>query len=279
MLDRLPGILRHAHVSAATANDDRCEAQRLLALASHAAAMVLTKLGELDLAWTAADRGVAAAHHTGDEAVIASLSRSVVHTLQSHGRTAAATRLTEKSADRLRKHLTPTAERSASVYGTLLLAGAMASARAGDRASANDYLDEADAYAGRMGREANYLWTAFGPTNVAIHRVATAVSLGDMGVAHAYAGGIDASRLPLERRVRYAFDLAKVCAEHREVDRALANMLAAERLAPEQVHHHVISRQVIAELSSTSEGARNAELRLLAQRVQRAQLVAVASPG
>lgn len=278
MLVRLPEVLSGAHLAVIAEDRDReQEVQRVLALASQAAAMVLTKLGELDLAWMAADRGFTAAQRSGDEAVLGSLCRSVVHTLQSHGRAHAAARLADHTAENLRRHLTPTSQRAVSVYGTLLLAGAMASARAGDRQSTQDYLSEADLYASQVGRDANHLWTAFGPTNVAIHRVATAVALGDMGEAHSRAAGIDATRLPLERRVRYAFDIARTRIERHDIDAAVDEMVAAERLAPEQVHHHVISRQIIADLRFTAKGTRSNVLAELAERVQEADYVALGS--
>lgn len=278
MLVRLPEVLSGAHL-AVGANDSerRQEAQRVLALASQAAAMVLTKLGELDLAWMAADRGLTAAQQSGDQAVLGSLCRSVVHTLQSHGRAQAATRLADRTADNLRRQLAPTSQRAASVYGTLLLAGAMASARAGDRQATHEYLDEADFCARQVGHDANHLWTAFGPTNVAIHRVATSVALGDIGKARGRSVGIDATRLPLERRVRYAFDLARTHIERREIDDAVDEMLAAERLAPEQVHHHVMSRQIIADLRRSAKGERSNELAQLAERVQVADYMALGS--
>ncbi|HEY8524613.1 MAG TPA: hypothetical protein VIL48_06605 [Acidimicrobiales bacterium] len=191
----------------------------------------------------------------------------MIHTLQSHGRARAATRLTEKTADNLRQQLTPTSQRGASIYGTLLLAGAMAAARAGDRRATHDYLDEADGYARRIGHDANHLWTAFGPTNVAIHRVATSVAFDDIDDAHDHTSGIDTSRLPVERRVRYAFDLARVSAARREIDQAVTGMLAAERLAPEQVHHHVMGRQIVADLRRTSGGKHHPELTRLAERI------------
>lgn len=276
MLERLPEVLAGAHLAFDVYDGSRLqESQRVLALASQSAAMVLTKLGELDLAWTAADRGFSAAQDTGDDAVVGSLCRSLVHTLQSHGRTQAATRLAENSADDLRQHLAPTSERSASVYGTLLLAGAMASARAGDRHAALEQLGEAERYARRLGRDANHLWTAFGPTNVAIHRVATSVALGDMGSAYSQTTTIDPTRLPPERRVRYAFDVARLHAERGEVDNAAAAMLEAERLAPEQVHHHVMSRQIIAGIRRSPAGKRNDVLAQLARRVDDAGLASM----
>jgi transcriptional regulator with XRE-family HTH domain len=271
MLGRLPDVLVGAHLAVHTYDGDRAdEAQRILALAGQASAMVLTKLGELDLAWTAADRGLAAAQRSGDHAVLGSLCRSVVHTLQSHGRAQAATRLAEKTADNLRPHVTAASPRAASVYGTLLLAGAMAAARGGDHQTTHDYLDEAGAYAHRLGRDANHLWTAFGPTNVAIHRVATSVALDDIDDAHHHTRGVDTSRLPVERQVRYAFDLARVRTARREIDDAVTGMVAAERLAPEQVRHHRMSQQIVADLRRTSDGRRNAELVRLARRMHEA---------
>lgn len=49
-----------------------------------------------------------------------------------------------------------------SVYGSLFLAGAMAAARAEDRPTTRAFLIEAEESARRLGRDASYLWTAFG---------------------------------------------------------------------------------------------------------------------
>src|SRR5690606_33197985 len=65
---------------------DRTRAYELLALSYQAAASVLTKLGESDLAWMAAERGLAAAQETTNLAVIGSLFRSVTFALLATGR-------------------------------------------------------------------------------------------------------------------------------------------------------------------------------------------------
>jgi hypothetical protein len=156
----------------------------------------------------------------------------------------------------------------------------MASARASDRQATRDYLDEADVYARQLGRDANHLWTAFGPTNVAIHRVATSVALDDIGEAHRHTTGIDATRLPIERRVRYVFDLARIQIERRQIDRAIDERLAAERLALEQVHHHLMSRQIVADLRRyATRGSDSGGLMQLAHRVQDADYMALGSAG
>lgn len=54
----------------------------------------------------------------------------------------------------------------------------------------------------------NYMWTAFGPTNVAIHQVNTAMEFGDVQIVLDIGPALDTSGLPTERRVRHALDVA-----------------------------------------------------------------------
>ena len=70
-----------------------------------------------------------------------------------------------------------------SVYGILLLQGAMAAARIGDSATVADLLNGAQEAALMLGSDENHYWTSFGPTNVELHRAAAAVELGDGGRA------------------------------------------------------------------------------------------------
>ena len=113
-------------------------------------------------------------------ALIGSLFRSIVHALLSMGRFTEAKTLTTKGADYLQSELRSASPQLLSAYGTLFLAGSVAAARDDDRQTAKSFLNEAAESARRLGKDANYLWTAFGPTNVAIHRVTTAVDLGDI---------------------------------------------------------------------------------------------------
>jgi transcriptional regulator with XRE-family HTH domain len=104
MTRRLPGLLAHAD-AAAEANDDARSEQAVLALSYQAAAAVLTKLGEGDLAWIAADRGLVAARRSGDPVIVGSLFRSVAHTLLATGRFKPAVQLTEEAAAHLQPGL------------------------------------------------------------------------------------------------------------------------------------------------------------------------------
>lgn len=144
----------------------------------------------------------------------------------------------------------------------------MAAARAGDRHTAAEYLAQAEEMAILIGTDSNHLWTAFGPTNVKIHQVTTAMSLGDVQIALDLIPGIDTGGLPAERRVRHSFEVVSAYQARNQVDDAIAVLLTAERLAPEQVHDHVMSRQLVLRLRASGTGRRSRQLADLARRMK-----------
>ena len=127
------------------------EAEGLLALSYQAATSMLTKLGETDLAWIAAERGLAAAQQAGNPVILGSLLRLVVHALLSTGRYAPAVQLTETAAGLLQPELANADSAMLSIYGSLFLAGSMAAARTDDRGRTQDFLREASEAADRQG--------------------------------------------------------------------------------------------------------------------------------
>jgi hypothetical protein len=248
--------------------EDQDRARRLLGPAYQLTATQLTKLGEADLAWIAADRGLAAVRPTGDPLVTGSLFRSVSHTLHATGRFREAVKLTEDAAAFLQPHLNKPSPAMLSVYGTLFLTGAMAAARDNDASTTRTFLTAADEAASRLGTDANHVWTTFGPTNVAIHRVATAGELGNVQVAVDLAPRVDASALPMERRVRHALEVARAYSSWNRTDDARATLLEAEQLAPEQVRHHYLSRQLVLTWIRRQRGKPPTELAALARRLK-----------
>ncbi|MGW7070653.1 helix-turn-helix domain-containing protein [Streptomyces sp. NPDC054855] len=243
---QLPLILSDALLAVRTyAGEEREEANALLALTYQGAAMVLGKLGESELAWMAADRGLAAAQQSGNNVIIGSLFRSVTHCLLSTGRFETAVQLVSDAAGFLEAGLGEATPAYLSVYGTLFLTGSIAAARAEDRATTQVFLREAEAMASRLGSDGNHMWTAFGPTNVAIHKVATAGELGDFQVAAELGPQVDTSGLPVERRVRHSLEVARALTAWNRIDDALSVVLDAEQLAPEQVRHHYMSREIV----------------------------------
>ncbi|MEU6946185.1 helix-turn-helix transcriptional regulator [Streptomyces sp. NPDC046316] len=265
---RLPLLLADVLIAAqAYDGHEREQAHELMAMTYQGAAMVLTKLGETDLAWIAADRGLAAAQQSGNPVVTGSLFRSVAHCLLSNGRFDAAAQLVGDASDYLRPGLNGAGPDFLSIYGTLFLAGSMAAARADDRATTRDFLAEADRAAQQLGHDANHVWTAFGPTNVAIHHVATSAELGDMQVAVDLGPRIDTSALPTERRTRHNLEVARALSAHNRVDDALAMVLEAEQWAPEQVRSHYLARELVLTWVRNQRGRPTRTMADLAERL------------
>lgn len=266
---RIPLVLADAlHAAQEAHHDNRSRAQGLLALGYQCAVAVLTKLGETDLAWIASERGLAAAHQADNPLVLGSLFRSVIHALHATGRFRAAVELTEAAAELLQPHLSARPDDGlVSIYGSLFLTGAVAASRTEDRQTTTAFLTEAHDAADRLGCDANHLWTGFGPTNVVIHRVLTAMELGDVQVALDLGPRVDTSGLPVERQVRHAIELARAYSARNRRDEALTVLLNAEQLAPEQIKHHMISRQLVLSWIRNHRGPRTTLLDQLARRL------------
>ncbi len=223
-------------------------AHRLLASVCQLATGFLTKIGETDLASLSATKGLSAAYASGSELMIGSLYRSVAYALLSIGEYEQAIGLTRAVSDRLQPGLGAAGPTYLSVYGTLQLVGVVAAARHDNRADVMTFLAEAEESANRLGQDANHLWTAFGPTNVAIHRVSAAMELGDVQVAIELGPRINTTGLPTERRVRHELETARAFARWNRVESALDVLLAAELQAPEQVRYHRLSRILVREI-------------------------------
>ncbi len=266
--NRLVSVIPVAkHAVLAYDGQDRRVAFGRLALTYHLAATVLTKLGEADLAWSASDRGIDAAQQSENPIIIGSLLRSVAHSLMATGAYAEAVSLTHDTAAFFQPHLRKAGRTMLSLYGTALLVGSMASARDDDRSTAREFLSEAEAVANRMGGDDNRLWTAFGPTNVAIHRVSTSMELGDVQVAVALGPDLDTSAVPTERRVRHSLEVARALSAANRREEALRMILAAEDTAPEQVRYHYLSRHLVQTWVRTQKGKPDFHLAGLAKRL------------
>ena len=119
-----------------------------------------------------------------------------------------------------------------SAWGALHLTALIAVARQDDRVAVRQLLGEAWTTADRLGQERNDFWTAFGPTNVALHEVSTAVELGDPGEVVRKGEALDPARFPpglLGRRAQVFIDLARGYTQQRK-DAAAVNMLLVGRL-------------------------------------------------
>lgn len=261
---RLNHALPLAYLASRQGNVD---AHRSLAYLYHVAASILVKLGYLDLARVCADRGDIAAQATEDLITATALQRCIAHTLLSNGQYADAVSVVREgilAATRLIDGSDPSA---LSVAGTLMLVGATASARAGERAEAAAFLRHAEQLADRIRHDRNDIWTAFGPTNVAIHRVTVAVDLGYVHEAIKIGTTLDVSTVPRERRARHQLEVARALSRVARRDEALQIVLAAERSAPDQVRRHFITDELVDTWMRTARSRVDANLVALARRL------------
>ncbi|MGW4913015.1 helix-turn-helix domain-containing protein [Streptomyces sp. NPDC004270] len=262
LLPSIEAAVRHAPAS------DRAELHALRAKAYQVAAASFTRQDQADAAWVAADRALQAAELAGQPLeVVASLFR-MAHAFmrQQHMEQA------EQAAKSAVAVMEPRSEAPAcppeelSLLGAMNLVLAVINAREGNRGGTHERIDRARAIAARLGEDRNDFDTEFGPTNVEIHAVSTAVELGDAGLALDVAQQVDASGLSPERQSRFLLDVARAHAQRRHVGEATAALLESEALAPEQIHDHHLARELIRDLVQLSEPRVPDALRGLAER-------------
>ena len=217
----------------------------------------------------AADRSITAAHNSGDPLTIASSTRAVVHTLLASGHPGPASQLAVTAAEQLDRAGDRTCPQVMALSGALLLRGAIAAARDENRQLTTALLNEAEEVAARIGHDGNTQWTASGPTNVQLHRVATAVDLGDAGTAVSIAAAVDPDTLPIpERRAALMIDTARAYTQWGKYQRALDAIRAAERYyAPEEVRSRRSVHALIGDITHRSPAPVQRQARAYAHRV------------
>jgi hypothetical protein len=255
-------------VAAASSNDQQA-ALAQASLVYQLACAILMKFSDAVIAWHAADRAVVSAERCGDPVIVSAATRLLAHALLASGQPRAAADLATAAAARLQGPLRQAGGDGLSVYGMLFLKAAVASAEAGDGAAVADMLTEAAEAARLLGSDANRMWTGFGPVNCHVHRVSTHVQLGNGPAAVAAAGRIDPAALgslPRERRAAHLVDVARGHALAGQRDQATETLLAAERLAAQEVHCRPHASELVTTLVRQSVPAPSARLHGLARR-------------
>ena len=250
LIRHLPQLL--VRLSAACLSLDGEAKSRAFVLSAdthHVAAGLLLKLDDQGLAYLAADRSMRAAQASEDPVTIGASARIITHALMNGGHLAAAISTASSHAARLDRDVPSHTPESLSVYGSLLLRGAIAAAQHDQRATAHELLDEADGAAQRLGADGNLRWTAFGPTNARLHRVNVAVTLGDAGTAVDVARGIDLSTITVtERKATLLIDTARAFLQWGRHEKAYIALRAAEKIAHEEVAGRPSVHRLVREL-------------------------------
>lgn len=257
----LPKLLRDAQSADVgyAACDSSQEAAHLLAQVYQITSSSLRKLGEHELSWLAADRSVAVSQRSGDSLLAGTATYRVALALLALGRSRSALEINVNVANRLVPGTdgNPTTPDRLSVYGMLLLQGAMAAARLGDAATVRDLLNGAEEAAKTLGGDCNHYWTSFGPTNVRLHRAAAMVELGEGRAAVETHETMDLAgfqALLPERRAHHYLDIARGYAQVGNVDRASEMLLEGDRLAPAEIRCRPMARDILSDVLRRTRG-------------------------
>ncbi len=267
ILGRLITESQYAHVE--LAGDERQKATELLAQTYQLTTSTLRKLGHFRLEWIAAERGFIIAERTENPVLIGGAAFRLVNALRDSDAAASAVRTALAGINGLQPALDTPVPEHLSLWGHLMLQGAMAAAVSTNPSAARDLLAQAEAVAARLDGDRNDYWTSFGPTNVNIHRVAAAVELRDWGSAIDTATSmapVDLSALPKERRANHLVDVARAYNLAARTDDAVRTLAEADELAQKEVRCRPLPRAVITDLWRRSRTP-SWELRRLAENI------------
>ena len=244
----------------------RAEVSELLATTYQACSAALAKLGEPGAAWIAADRAMAAAERAGNPMLVAAGAFRLVFVFINARHYDQAEETARTAAEALWPMADQGDPRAISLWGGLTLQRAVIAAHVNDPDTAYGQLDRASQIAARLGEARGEYNTEFGPANVRLYEIAVAVELGDAGRALRAAANVDTTGLSAERQARMLIDVARAHAQRRQVSEAVAALLQAEAITPEQIRSHALVRRLVSDLL-TMQDPPASELRDLAKRL------------
>ncbi|PFG49455.1 helix-turn-helix protein [Amycolatopsis sulphurea] len=196
---------------------------------------VAKRVGRVDLSLLAADRAQRAAEQADDPVRLAGARWNLAQVLLADRRADEAEAVALATIGDLRVLVEADHIDAVALSGALLLIAAVAAVRAGDVWTGRDRLRQAVPLADRIG-DRNVCWTAFGPTNVAMHAVTVEVESGEAVEGLRLAAKIDHESSPsIERRVAFLLDQAKAHVQRRDFATTLELLNSAEHEAPEDV--------------------------------------------
>ncbi len=261
---QLPELIRDAE--RATRNHEGAQRRKALREASKLYQLVRTwtkRAGEADLSLVAADRAVTYALDADDPDLAGAAAWNLAMILSAQGKTEHSLAVVRRAIGELRPHLDKPTRARLAVFGGLHLMGATEAARADDAAEAREFLDEADRIASKTG-ETNDYRMVFGPTNVALHRLTTAVELGRTSQALEVAEHVAIHESPaVERRLTFRLDAAR-CYVRQQNDVAAVHMMQGiYGESPEELRYSPIVRETLRLLMGRGKPAIQADLRPL----------------
>jgi transcriptional regulator with XRE-family HTH domain len=247
---RLPGLIEELsaiyHEATGAARRDVAE---LLMYAYVAAKSVAYRLGYVDLVSVAVEHATWAARETDNPELAAFLAEERCQIFFATGAYTAGLKFVAQ-AHRDFDDLIADSDSGLAVAGSMHLRSAIMAARDNKRhGDAWGYIEQAREVGERVGHDTNHYGLIFGPTNVKIHEVATAIELEDADEAIRRTEGFTPPpSLPPERSSHHYIDVARAQLVAGRRTRAFESLVKADRLAPQHTRNHPMARETVTGL-------------------------------
>ena len=242
----LPGLIADLRQVAGGSSGSE-EASGLLATAYQTSVSLLLKRADQGNAWLAAGRAMIEAERSGDPVVLAASVRVHAHVLVREKHTAQAVNMVRHTVDQLSGSYDQRPPRYLAAVGLLLLRGATAASRNGDR---DTFLTGAKELARYVAFDRPDAWANFSPTNVALHEISAAVSFGDAGIALQTARPLMRRHIPVpERRAALWVEAARAYSQQGRLADSYQALRIAESCAAQDIRRPAV-RELVADMAA-----------------------------
>ncbi|WP_268221775.1 helix-turn-helix domain-containing protein [Streptomyces sp. EMB24] len=262
----LPGLIADLR-QVTGGSSGSAEASGLLATAYQTSVSLLLKRADQGNAWLAAGRAMAEAERSGDPVVLAASVRVHAHVLVREKHTAQAVNMVRHTVDQLSGSYDQRSPRYLAAVGLLLLRGATAASRNGDRETTHDFLTEAKEVARYVAFDRPDAWANFSPTNVSLHEISAAVSFGDAGIALQTARPLMRRHIPVpERRAALWVEAARAYSQQGRLADGYQALRIAESCAAQDVRRPAV-RELVADMAARDRRRALPELHHFSRRL------------
>lgn len=265
----LPELLGQAYKSVNAGGADAEAAARARIEVYQLLQVFLKRLGERELARTAADRALTYATDLGDIVWMGASAWNLGAIMLNRGEGDLALDLAREMIGMMTPIPDDATPEYISVYGALHLVAVIASARSGNPGRGWDFLRQADGVARRAGVDRNDFRTSFGPTNTLMHAVHLAGEEGDVAEALRRADDVEIvpGALPLERTTRY---LVEVMQANRIAGDDLGTLYMLQKIeaqSPEEIRYFPVAREAVRDLVRKNKSIYRRDVRAMAGRL------------
>lgn len=265
-----PKLIAEAKAAAHAAPAQRQgEGHALLAEAYEIAACMVNVMGDQSLAFAILRQSFAAASKCDDPLLAPVLALTLGWIYLRKGNLDAAREVSIVAAEGINPSFGKgTPPEQFSVWGSLLVRGAVAAARNDQNDTAREYMSMAHAAGQRLGTDRNDYQTMFGPTVTQMQDVGIAVSIGDIGRALNLVEHIERSRdyenVQQAAKSRYLLDVAHAHNIAQQDEMAADYLLKIREQSPNFLRHQRLPREILNSMLERERSGRALKIRRLA---------------